>query len=76
MTPFYDSMIAKLIVHAETRAGAVERLATALASFEIDGISTNIPFLRAVVAHDDFIANRIDTRWLERVMLPAVAMAA
>jgi acetyl-CoA carboxylase, biotin carboxylase subunit len=68
--PFYDSMIAKLIVHAHDRSAAVERLRAALESFVVEGISTNIPFLRAIAAHPDFIGNRVDTRWLERVFLP------
>ena len=46
MPPFYDSMIAKLIVHAPDRPAAVERLRAALESFVVDGVSTNIPFLR------------------------------
>ena len=68
--PFYDSMIAKLIVHAPDRPAAVERLRAALESFVVEGISTNIPFLRAIAAHPDFISNRVDTRWLESVFLP------
>jgi acetyl-CoA carboxylase biotin carboxylase subunit len=68
--PFYDSMIAKLIVHAPNRSAAVERLRAALESFVIEGISTNVPFLRAIAAHRDFIGNRVDTRWLESVFLP------
>ena len=68
--PFYDSMIAKLIVHASDRPAAVERMRAALESFVVEGISTNISFLRAIAAHPDFIANRVDTRWLENVFLP------
>jgi acetyl-CoA carboxylase biotin carboxylase subunit len=68
--PFYDSMIAKLIVHAHDRTAAVMRLRAALDSFVVEGISTNIPFLRAIAAHPDFIGNRVDTRWLESVFLP------
>ncbi len=69
--PFYDSMIAKLIVHAEDREAAIDRLAAALADFHVEGIATNIPLLRAIVAHPDFRANNINTRWLETVLLPA-----
>jgi acetyl-CoA carboxylase, biotin carboxylase subunit len=68
--PFYDSMIAKLIVHAENRPAAVDRLRSALEAFAVEGIATNIPFLRAVATHPDFIANRVDTRWLENVFMP------
>ena len=68
--PFYDSMIAKLIVHAHDRSAAVERLRAALESFVVEGISTNIPLLRAIAAHPDFVDNRVNTRWLENVFLP------
>lgn len=67
--PYYDSMIAKLIVHAADRPRAVARLGEALAAFEIEGVATNIPLLREIVAHADFVANRLDTRWLENVFL-------
>ena len=69
--PYYDSMIAKLIVSGATREEAVSRLAQALDDFVIEGIATNLPFLRAIVAHPDFKANQVDTRWLERVVLPS-----
>lgn len=71
--PFYDSMIAKLIVHAGDRAAAVERMAEALDRFEIGGIATNIGLLRTIVAHPDYVANRVTTRWLETVLLPSLA---
>lgn len=67
--PYYDSMIAKLIVHAADRPLAVGRLGEALAAFEIEGVATNIPLLREIVAHADFVANRLNTRWLENVFL-------
>ena len=69
--PFYDSMIAKLIVRGSNRAEAVDRLQAALARFEVGGIATNIPLLRAIVAHDDFRSNRVSTRWLETTLLPS-----
>ncbi len=68
--PYYDSMIGKLIVHGDTREDAVARMQKALDDFTIGGIATNIPFLKAVVSHPDFIANRVDTRWLERTVIP------
>jgi acetyl-CoA carboxylase, biotin carboxylase subunit len=68
--PYYDSMIAKLIVHASDRPAAVERLRRALDTFVVEGISTNIAFLRAIAAHPDFIGNHVDTRWLENAFLP------
>ena len=49
--PGYDSLIAKLISHAETRDEAIAKLATALAATEVRGVTTNLPFLRWLVAH-------------------------
>ncbi|MBL8645991.1 MAG: ATP-grasp domain-containing protein [Sphingosinicella sp.] len=69
--PYYDSMIAKLIVHGNTRAEAIDRLAAALDDFTVEGIATNIPLLKVIVAHEDFRSNTINTRWLETVLLPA-----
>lgn len=68
--PYYDSMIAKLIVHAPDRPRAVQRLRDALNSFDVEGVATNIALLREVTAHADFLANRLDTRWLENEILP------
>lgn len=69
--PFYDSMIAKLIVRGDTRDQAVDRMATALDEFVIEGIATNIPLLKFIVAHPDYRSNTISTRWLETILLPA-----
>jgi acetyl-CoA carboxylase, biotin carboxylase subunit len=71
VSPYYDSMVAKLIVHADTREQAIERMALALGSFWVEGIATNIPLLRFIVDHADYRANRTNTRWLEDVLLPA-----
>jgi acetyl-CoA carboxylase biotin carboxylase subunit len=71
--PFYDSMVGKLIVHAPTRAAAIARLADALDGFDVEGVPTTIGLHRAIVAHPDFIENRIHTRWLEQVFLPGTA---
>src|SRR6267143_51012 len=71
ISPYYDSMIAKLIVHGRTREQALERLAGALAKFDVEGIRTNVPLLRFIVDCPDYRANRVDTRWLERTVLPA-----
>lgn len=68
--PYYDSMIAKLIVHAPDRPRAVARLREALAAFEVEGVATNLPLLREVTAHPDLLDNQLDTRWLENVFLP------
>ena len=49
---------------------AVARLRAALEAFDVEGVATNIALLRSIAAHPDFIANRVDTRWLETVFLP------
>ncbi len=71
--PFYDSMIAKLIVHAADRPAAVKLMGQALDQFQVGGIATNIGLLRTIVSHPDFIDNQIDTRWLETKLLPGIA---
>jgi acetyl-CoA carboxylase biotin carboxylase subunit len=71
--PFYDSMIAKLVVTGADRAEAVERLIAALDAFRIEGIATNLPLLSAIATHEDFKANRLNTRWLEQTLLPEYA---
>ena len=68
--PFYDSMIAKLIVHGRDRAAAVERMSVALKHFRVEGIATTIPFHQAVLAHPDFLKNRVTTRWVEEIFMP------
>ena len=69
--PYYDSMIAKLLVHAPDRASAVEAMRVALDAFEIEGIETNIDFHRFVMRHADYAAGKVNTRWLETTLLPA-----
>lgn len=69
--PYYDSMVAKLIVTGANRFEAVERLSSALKRFEVEGIATNIPLLQAIVDHPDFRANIVSTKWLENTLLPA-----
>jgi acetyl-CoA carboxylase biotin carboxylase subunit len=69
--PFYDSMIAKLIVTGRDRAEAVSRLRAALREFSVDGVATNLPLLRFIADHPDYVANRLTTRWLEQTLIPA-----
>ncbi len=70
--PFYDSMVGKLIVSGATRTEAIARLDAALAEFAVEGVPTTIGLHRAIVAHADFRANRLHTRWLEQVLLPTL----
>ncbi len=66
--PFYDSMIAKLVVHGADRADAVRRAREALSSFECEGVATTIGFHRWLLDQDDFVNNRIHTRWIEEAV--------
>jgi len=67
--PHYDSLIAKLIVHAETREAAIRRMARALDEYIIEGIKTTIPLHKAIMGNKDFIEGNIDTGFLERAVL-------
>jgi acetyl-CoA carboxylase biotin carboxylase subunit len=64
--PYYDSLIAKLIVHGNNRQEALARMHQALGGFIIEGITTTIPFLSRVIMHPDFQAGHVDTKFLER----------
>jgi acetyl-CoA carboxylase biotin carboxylase subunit len=65
--PFYDSLLAKVIVHGNTRGEAIARMRQALDSFIIEGVTTTIPFLSRVMRHPDFVRGAVDTKFLERV---------
>lgn len=67
--PHYDSMIAKLIVHAETREEAIKRMSRALDEYIIEGIKTTIPFHQKIMNNKEFIEGDIDTGFLERVKI-------
>jgi acetyl-CoA carboxylase biotin carboxylase subunit len=69
VTPWYDSLIAKLIVTGADRAHAVDAMVGALGVFVVEGVETTLDVLRRIVDHADFRADAIDTRWLERVVL-------
>ncbi|MGD1101580.1 MAG: acetyl-CoA carboxylase biotin carboxylase subunit [Terriglobia bacterium] len=64
----YDPLLSKLAVWATDRAEAMARLRRALGEYEIQGIRTNIPFFRRVLEHPDFVAGRLDTGFIDRVL--------
>jgi acetyl-CoA carboxylase biotin carboxylase subunit len=64
--PYYDSLLAKVIVHGNTRQEALSRMGQALDSFILEGVTTTIPFLARVIRHPDFVRGKVDTRFLER----------
>jgi acetyl-CoA carboxylase, biotin carboxylase subunit len=66
--PFYDSMIAKLVVKGRDRAEAIGRMKRALEMFVIEGIKTSIPLHRRILAHPDFAAGKLDTHFIERLL--------
>jgi 3-methylcrotonyl-CoA carboxylase alpha subunit len=66
VTPFYDPMIAKLIVHADTREAAAARLAAACGAVEVWPVKTNAAFLARAAADPDFVMGRIDTGFIAR----------
>ena len=66
ISPFYDSMVAKLIVHGDTREQALARLDTALAQTHIVGLNTNVQFLRHVVRSASFATAKLDTALIPR----------
>jgi acetyl-CoA carboxylase biotin carboxylase subunit len=65
ITPYYDSMIAKVIVHGKTRAEAIERMHRALSEFRIEGVKTTIPFHLKLLRNPDFVAGNFNTKFLE-----------
>jgi len=69
VVPHYDSLIAKLIVHAETREDAIRRMARALDEYIIEGIKTTIPFHKRIMDNKDFMEGNVDTGFLERIVL-------
>ncbi|HEX6864956.1 MAG TPA: acetyl-CoA carboxylase biotin carboxylase subunit [Thermoanaerobaculia bacterium] len=66
--PYYDSLLAKLIVYAEDRPTAIRRMQRALGEYVVQGIRTNIPFHRAAMAEDAFVEGNYDTRFVERLL--------
>jgi acetyl-CoA carboxylase biotin carboxylase subunit len=65
--PYYDSLVAKLITHGHDRAEAVARMRRALDMFVVEGIYTTIPLHHQILATEDFLAGRLDTKFLSRM---------
>src|SRR6056297_340419 len=66
ISPFYDPMIAKLVTHGPSRAGALRRMVAALAACEVAGTVTNLAFLGALARHEGFAAGDVDTGLIAR----------
>lgn len=74
--PYYDSMVAKLIVYGTTRDGAMRRLRRALEEFVIDGIKTTIPLHQAVIEDPEFRSGEYTIKWLEEWLAKQAGDAA
>ena len=68
ISPWYDSMIAKIIVHADCRQEAIRKMLTAMQETAIEGVNTNIDFLKRVLSDKDFYDGNIDTAFIERFL--------
>jgi len=73
--PSYDSLLAKVIVHAPDRMAAIERMRRALATFRVTGVETTIAFHRRILDHPDFVGGRIHSRWVEEELMTARSAA-
>ena len=65
VTHFYDPLLAKLIVFGESREIAIQKMQAALRDFVVHGVTSNVDFMQDVLAHPDFAAGRVYTRWVE-----------
>ncbi len=65
--PYYDSMVAKLIVFADSRPAAIMRMRRALEEYIVEGIKTNIPFHKKLLMYEPFVQGRYDTRLVEKL---------
>jgi acetyl-CoA carboxylase, biotin carboxylase subunit len=63
--PYYDSLVAKLIVHGVNRTEAIAKMERALGQFVVQGIDTSIPLHRAIMANEDFRSGNFDTKFME-----------
>ena len=70
MTPYFDSMIAKIIVHGENREDCILRTLAALNDFSISGLKTTVPFCKTVLRSKEFVEATYTTRWVDTVFAP------
>jgi acetyl-CoA carboxylase, biotin carboxylase subunit len=70
VTPFYDSLLAKVVARDHDRPGALERVRHALRHLHVEGVSTTAAFALDVLGEPDVVAGRVHTRWLEEEFLP------
>lgn len=66
ISPYYDSMAAKVIVHDRTRQGAIQKMRSALGELVLEGITTNLDFQFQILDDEDFINGNFDTSFIEK----------
>ena len=66
VSPYYDSLIGKLLVHQPTRREAIACMCRALGEMKVEGVKTTIPRLLDILGHTDFVEGRVDTTFIER----------
>src|SRR5581483_12233463 len=71
VSPYYDSLLAKVIVHAPDREAAIDRMHEALGQLRVGGVSTNADFHRFALQHPDSRKAAVQTTWVESVALPS-----
>lgn len=71
--PYYDSLLAKLITKGTDRREAIERMQHALESFIVSGIDTTIPFHQVILRNPDYLNGKVNTRWVEDILLEEYA---
>lgn len=76
VSPYYDSMVAKLLVHRPTRADALVAMRRALGEFVIGPIRTTIPLHQTIFEHADFVRGDVDTGFIEREIMPGARVAS
>ncbi|WP_404459374.1 acetyl/propionyl/methylcrotonyl-CoA carboxylase subunit alpha [Oceanobacillus kapialis] len=72
VTPFYDPMIAKLIVHGTNRKDAISKLTEALKTYKVDGIKTNLPMLQRIVTNETFKEGNVTTAFIQEHYVPTI----
>jgi pyruvate carboxylase subunit A len=69
---YYDPMLAKLVVHAATRAEAIQKMKEAIAAYKVDGVSTTLPFGQFVMDHEAFVSGDFDTHFVQHHYSPEI----
>ncbi|MDX9747215.1 MAG: biotin carboxylase N-terminal domain-containing protein [Paludibacter sp.] len=70
VTPYFDSMIAKIIVHGSSRPDVIDKTLDALSNFSLIGLKSTVPFCKIVLQHPEFVDVSYTTRWVDQVYTP------